>query len=90
MEQAEKAAEQQLEEKTKRICTKPGVDYTNLKAEVWDTNKCFGCGAWGLSQYVQSHASGHLIFAIAGLLGGIGLIVYGIRFLRKLKGISFL
>lgn len=45
MEQAEKAAEQQLEEKTKRICTKPGVDYTNLKAEVWDTNKCFGCGA---------------------------------------------
>lgn len=51
---------------------------------------CFGCGAWGLSQYVQTSDSGHLLFAIAGLLGGIGLIIYGIRFLRKLKGISFL
>jgi hypothetical protein len=43
-----------------------------------------------LSQYLLSQSSGHLIFAIAGLVGGIGLIVYGIRFLRKLKGISFL
>ena len=51
---------------------------------------CFGCGAWGLSQYVHTHSAGHLIFAIAGLLSGIGLIIYGIRFLRKLKGISFL
>lgn len=51
---------------------------------------CFGCGAWGLSQYTQTHASAYLLFAVAGLLSGIGLIVYGIRFLRKLKGISFL
>jgi len=51
---------------------------------------CFGCSAWGLSNYLQSPTSGYLLFAIAGLLGGIGLIVYGVRFLRKLKGISFL
>ncbi len=51
---------------------------------------CFGSGAWGLAQYVQSNSAGHLMFAITGLLGGIGLIIYGIRFLRKLKGISFL
>lgn len=51
---------------------------------------CFGCGAWGLAQYVHSGSAGHLLFAISGLFGGIGLIVYGIRFLRKLKGISFL
>ncbi len=51
---------------------------------------CFGCGAWGLTHYLQSGSVGHLLFALAGLLGGIGLIVYGIRFLRKLKGISFL
>jgi hypothetical protein len=51
---------------------------------------CFGCGAWGLSQYVRTNDFGQLLFAIAGLVGGIGLIVYGIRFLRKLKGISFL
>jgi len=51
---------------------------------------CFGSGAWGLAQYAQSGSAGHLLFAIAGLLGGIGLIIYGVRFLRKLKGISFL
>lgn len=51
---------------------------------------CFGCGAWGLAQYTQSHSANHLLFAIVGLLGGIGLIIYGIRFLRKLKGISYL
>ncbi len=51
---------------------------------------CFGCGAWGLAQYVRSSDVGHLLFAMAGLLGGIGLIIYGIRFLRKLKDISFL
>lgn len=50
----------------------------------------FGCGAWGLAQYVHTGSFGHLTFAISGLLGGIGLIVYGVRFLRKLRGISFL
>lgn len=50
----------------------------------------FGCGAWGLAQYLESGSIGHLLFALAGLLGGVGLIVYGIRFLRKLKGVSFL
>jgi hypothetical protein len=51
---------------------------------------CFGCGAWGLDRFTQSGSAGHLLFALAGLLGGAGLIVYGVRFLRKLKGISFL
>lgn len=51
---------------------------------------CFGCGAWGLAQYTGSHNMNHLLFAIAGLLGGIGLIIYGVRFLKKLKGISYL
>lgn len=50
----------------------------------------FFCAAWGLWHYAAGEGMSSLAFGLFFLLGGIALIVYGIRFLRKLKGISFL
>lgn len=51
---------------------------------------CFGCSVWGVLQYAESRSAEYILFAVTGLLGGIGLIFYGRHFLRKLKGISYL
>lgn len=49
-----------------------------------------GFSVWAVIGYTSSHDSGMLIVAAGSLLAGIGLIFYGIRFLRKLKHVSFL
>ncbi|MGN6554060.1 MAG: hypothetical protein ACTHLW_10105 [Verrucomicrobiota bacterium] len=50
----------------------------------------FGCSAWKFKSYADDHAASDLGFAIAALLGGIAVIVYGKYFLKKLKKVSFL
>lgn len=50
----------------------------------------FGFAAWLLNGYSKSDASGQLVGGVFSILAGLGLIVYGIRFLRKLKHVSFL
>lgn len=50
----------------------------------------FGFATWLLDGYLKSHATGQLIGGFLSVLVGVGLIVYGIRFLRKLKHVSFL
>ncbi len=50
----------------------------------------FGFGAWALNQYLTSGGTANLAYGIGSLLAGIGLIVYGVIFLKKLKHISFL
>ncbi len=50
----------------------------------------FGMAVWALQQYRAAHVPGHLAFAVAALFLGLGLIIYGRYFLRKLKGIGYL
>ena len=50
----------------------------------------FGFSAWAIIGYTTSHDPGMIAVAAGSLLAGIGLIFYGIRFLRKLKHVSFL
>jgi hypothetical protein len=50
----------------------------------------FGFATWLIDGYLKSHAAGQLIGGLLSILVGAGLIVYGIRFLRKLKHVSFL
>ena len=51
----------------------------------------FGFGAWMLDRYsTETHARVDLAGGIVSLLAGVGLIVYGRYFLKKLKNISYL
>ena len=50
----------------------------------------FGFAAWSLSLYSSGGNASTLIVAAFSLFAGIGLIFYGIRFLKKLKHVSFL
>jgi hypothetical protein len=50
-----------------------------------------GCGVWGLKNYFG--ADGRvldLLFGLGSLAAGIGLILYGRYFLKKLKNVSYL
>jgi len=50
----------------------------------------FGFGLWS---FLDSSARGNTLYSGLGvfsLVAGAGLILYGIRFLRKLKDVSFL
>jgi len=50
----------------------------------------FGFGGWLLKAYASTGQVSDLIFGIASVAVGIGLITYGRYFLRKLKHISYL
>lgn len=51
----------------------------------------FGCGVWGLKSHFSAEPSAFdLWLGLVGVLAGIGLIVYEIRFLKKTKGESYL
>lgn len=51
----------------------------------------FGCGIWGLRSHFSSQpGTFDLWLGIGGVLAGIGLVIYEIRFLKKTKGQSLL
>ena len=50
----------------------------------------FGFAVWVISGYTKSGNTDQLIAGVISVLAGAGLIVYGIRFLRKLKHVSYL
>jgi hypothetical protein len=50
----------------------------------------FGCSAWKFKMYADESARPDLLWAIAALLGGMAVLVYGKYFLKKLKNVSFL
>lgn len=50
----------------------------------------FGFSIWAVQVYVQGGHWTMLLVAAASILFGLGLIVYGVRFLRKLKHVRFL
>lgn len=52
---------------------------------------CFGVGVWMLRDYRGPEGSiGDLWFGVGSLLAGVGLVVYGRYFLKKLKHLSYL
>ncbi len=50
----------------------------------------FGVTAWGLDSYFGGGSVRELIFGLASAACGVGLIIYGKYFLKKLKHISYL
>jgi hypothetical protein len=49
-----------------------------------------GFGAWAGQQYLESGETGLAVLALMSFIVGLGLIVYGRVFLRKLRNVSFL
>ena len=49
-----------------------------------------GFGAWSIAAYLRTGQVGTLALGIAGFIAAAALIWYGIWFLRKLKGVSYL
>lgn len=49
-----------------------------------------GFAAWSLQGYASGGGAVLLLAAGASMIACIGLIVYGIRFLKKLKNVSFI
>ena len=45
-------------------------------------------GAWGLVEHSRSGRSGVLFLGIGGFAAAAVLVVYGLWFLRKLRGVS--
>jgi len=50
----------------------------------------FGFGAWMLNAYKAEGAQSDLAFGIGSIIVGLGLVVYEICFLKKLKNVSYL
>jgi hypothetical protein len=51
---------------------------------------CLGFGVWSIRAYAGSGRSGLLVSGLVSLAAGAGLPGYGVWFLRKLKGVSYL
>jgi hypothetical protein len=49
-----------------------------------------GFGIWELKAWAQVRATSDLVFGIASVLVGLGLIVYAKYVLKKLKNVSYL
>lgn len=52
---------------------------------------CFGCLIWkGHDYFSPEGRPADLAFALGSLLAGIGVLIYGRYFLRKMKAVGFL
>lgn len=49
-----------------------------------------GFGVWSANQYLTAGGTAHLIFAIVGLVGTVGLPIYGVWFLKKTKEVGLI
>ena len=45
-------------------------------------------GAWGIQQYRMESSSGGLAVGVTFLLSAIALVVYGLRFFKKLRALE--
>lgn len=51
----------------------------------------FGVGAWSLDQYFRvGMGTVYMVSGVGSIIAGVGMIVYGRYFLKKLKNISYL
>ena len=44
-----------------------------------------GFGIWALREYTRLHASGALVMGLVSLVVSVALVIYGIKFMQKLK-----
>ena len=51
---------------------------------------CVVLGVWGTQDFAQSGSWVHLSLGVGSFIGAIALACYGVWFLRKLKGVSYL
>ncbi len=51
---------------------------------------CVGFGVWATQDFAQSGSWVHLSLGVGSFIGSILLACYGVWFLRKLKGVSYL
>lgn len=52
---------------------------------------CFGFGVWMLRDYrAPGGTAGDMWMGVGSLIAGLGLLVYGRYFLKKLKNVSYL
>ena len=51
---------------------------------------CIGVGVWATQDFSRSGNSIHLALGVGSFIGSIFLACYGVWFLRKLKGVSYL
>ena len=51
---------------------------------------CFGVSAWEIRAFQQGDRWADLLLGLGAALSGVGLLVYGRYFLKKLKHISYL
>lgn len=49
-----------------------------------------GFGIWEMRAYADSRSIGQLIAGLLSFIVAVGLTIYGVRFLRKLKHIGYL
>ena len=60
---------------------------------VASTMLCFGFSAWAFWTHSNSEATGsqvNLVMGICSMAVGLGLLIYGRYFLKKLKDVSYL
>ena len=57
---------------------------------VVSTALCVGLGVWATQDFARSESWGHLALGVGSFIGSILLVCYGVWFLRKLKGVSYL
>ena len=51
---------------------------------------CLGIGAWRAAAFAEAGGAGAAVQAASAFLATIALLVYGVRFLRKFKELSYL
>ncbi|MFP8879337.1 MAG: hypothetical protein AAEJ52_20675 [Myxococcota bacterium] len=51
---------------------------------------CLGFGVWATQDFARSGSSMYLVLGVGSFIGSIALGCYGVWFLRKLKGTSYL
>ena len=50
----------------------------------------FGLAFWSLTNFSNSGRTGDLVYGLSSGVIGLGLMAYGVYFLKKLKNISYL
>ena len=49
-----------------------------------------GCGLWELTNFSSTGEIVHLLLGILAIAGAVGLVIYAVRFMRKLKHVSMI
>ncbi len=51
---------------------------------------CVGFGVWATQDFARSGSWVHLMLGVGSFIASVGLVWYGVWFLRKLKGVGYL